>query len=70
MAESDELRELLLGLMRQLVDTPDGVTVEATEDGGGTLFRLTVAPGEVGQIIGKSGRTARALSGRCSKQSG
>ena len=55
------LIDLVRQIARSLVDDPASVVVEATPDGDGTLLRLRVAPGEVGKVIGKQGRTARSL---------
>jgi predicted RNA-binding protein YlqC (UPF0109 family) len=53
--------DLLDYLARQLVDEPDAVRVE-TEDRDGTLvLRLHVAKEDVGKVIGRQGRIARAL---------
>jgi hypothetical protein len=54
--------ELLAELARRLVDEPDAVRVEEVEDDDGSLvFQLTVAEGDVGKVIGRQGRIARAL---------
>jgi predicted RNA-binding protein YlqC (UPF0109 family) len=54
--------ELLAELARRLVDEPDAVRVEQVEGEDGSLvFRLHVAPDEVGKVIGRQGRIARAL---------
>lgn len=57
--------QMLIDLVREiaqsLVDDSASVVVDATPDGDGTLLRLRVAPGEVGKVIGKQGRTARSL---------
>lgn len=55
------LIDLVRGIARSLVDDADSVVVDAASDGDGTLLRLRVAPGEVGKVIGKQGRTARSL---------
>ena len=55
------LVDLVREIARSLVDDPACVVVEARPDGDGTLLRLRVAPGEVGKVIGKQGRTARSL---------
>jgi uncharacterized protein len=56
------LAELLAELARRLVDEPDAVRVEQVEgDDGALVFRLHVAPGDVGKVIGRQGRIARAL---------
>jgi predicted RNA-binding protein YlqC (UPF0109 family) len=54
--------ELLAELARRLVDEPDVVRVEQFEgDDGSLVFRLHVAEGDVGKVIGRQGRIARAL---------
>jgi uncharacterized protein len=53
--------ELLEYLTRQLVDEPDAVRVEETEEDGAVVLHLHVAPGDVGKVIGRQGRIARAL---------
>jgi predicted RNA-binding protein YlqC (UPF0109 family) len=57
------LGELLEYLARQLVDEPDAVRVETVEEGGAVILRLQVAPDDVGKVIGRQGRLARALRG-------
>jgi hypothetical protein len=53
---------LLLELARRLVDEPDAVRVEQVEgDDGSLVFRLHVADGDIGKVIGRQGRLARAL---------
>ena len=46
---------------RALVDHPDSVRVTETERRGVTVLELTTAPGDMGKIIGRQGRTAAAL---------
>lgn len=53
--------ELLDHLARQLVDSPDDVRVERVENVNGVVLRLHVAPEDVGKVIGRKGRIARAL---------
>ncbi len=56
------MRELLEGLARLLVDQPDKVEVdESQEDDDTVVLELAVAPDDVGQIVGRRGRTAQAL---------
>jgi predicted RNA-binding protein YlqC (UPF0109 family) len=57
------LAELLEYLTRQLVDEPDAVRVETHEEDGAVVLRLHVAPDDVGKVIGRQGRLARALRG-------
>jgi len=54
--------ELLAELARRLVDEPGAVRVEQSEEEDGTLLlRLHVAEDDVGKVIGRQGRIARAL---------
>jgi uncharacterized protein len=46
---------------RALVDAPDAVHVTETIVRGATVVELTVAPADVGKVIGRQGRTAEAL---------
>ena len=55
------MKEFLEFLARSLVDHPEQVRVEETESSDGVLLRLTVAKEDVGKVIGKQGRIARAL---------
>jgi uncharacterized protein len=53
--------ELLAHLARQLVDDPDAVEVEEVRQEGATVLQLRVAKDDVGKVIGRQGRIARAL---------
>ncbi len=54
--------EVLAELARRLVDEPGAVRVEQVEgDDGSLVLRLHVAEGDVGKVIGRQGRIARAL---------
>jgi len=55
------VKELLEYLARQLVENPDAVEVTEIEDDRGLLLRLRVDPDDMGKVIGKGGRTARAI---------
>ncbi len=57
----DQLAELIDYVARALVDDPDEVTVEAVEGDRAVILELTVAPSDLGKVIGKDGRTARAM---------
>ena len=48
-------------LARRLVDDPDAVEVEEVEQEGAVVVQLHVAPDDVGKVIGRQGRIARAL---------
>ena len=53
--------ELVREIARELVDEPDAVEVETVSREENTVLRLRVAPGDVGKVIGKQGRTARSV---------
>jgi predicted RNA-binding protein YlqC (UPF0109 family) len=55
------LAELLAELARRLVDDPDAVHVEEIERDGAHVLQLHVAKDDVGKVIGRQGRIARAL---------
>ena len=55
------MRELIEFLARRLVDNPDEVSVDEAEEDGALVLRLRVAPDDVGKVIGRQGRLARAL---------
>ncbi|MDB4970286.1 MAG: hypothetical protein JWN44_5975 [Myxococcales bacterium] len=61
MADHPQLQDLVKYLAVQLVDRPDEVIVEEMEEEGAAVFELTVAEDDLGKVIGKQGRTARAL---------
>jgi hypothetical protein len=54
-------RETLEHIVSYLVDHPDEVTVEESESGGSFYYDLFVHPDDIGRVIGRSGRTARAI---------
>ena len=57
--------ESVLGLVtdiaKALVDAPDRVSVKAVEGEQVCVLELSVAPDDVGKVIGKQGRTARSI---------
>jgi len=55
-----DVRALVEQIAKALVDAPDQVAVNQI-DGETTVFELAVAPDDVGKVIGKQGRVARAL---------
>ncbi|HEV2618921.1 MAG TPA: KH domain-containing protein [Acidobacteriaceae bacterium] len=55
------MRELVLEIVRALVDQPEDVSVEMIPDVDSTVIRLRVSPQDIGKVIGKQGRTARSL---------
>lgn len=59
--EANPLRAVVEVVARALVDHPDSVRVNEQERRGTTVLELTTAPGDMGKIIGRQGRTAAAL---------
>ncbi len=55
------MTEIVEYLARRLVDDPDAVRVEEVEREGAVVLQLHVAPDDVGKVIGRQGRIARAL---------
>jgi predicted RNA-binding protein YlqC (UPF0109 family) len=55
------VNELLLYLARELVADPEAVSVTEVETDEGVVLELRVADADVGRVIGRGGRTARAL---------
>ena len=55
------MRDLVLWLARELVDRKDAVKVEAIERERSTVLELSVDPGDLGRVIGRGGRTAKAF---------
>jgi predicted RNA-binding protein YlqC (UPF0109 family) len=55
------VRDLVLWLARELVDRKDAVEVDVIERDRSTVFELTVDPDDLGRVIGRGGRTAKAL---------
>lgn len=53
--------ELVAFLARKLVDDPDAVRVEQEDRDDVLVVRLHVAPDDVGKVVGRQGRIARAL---------
>ena len=55
------VKQVVEVLAKALTDHPDQVHVTESQHRGTTLVELYVAPGELGRVIGKQGRTAAAL---------
>jgi predicted RNA-binding protein YlqC (UPF0109 family) len=54
-------KELVETIARALVDEPDAVEVNAVDREDAVVFELTVAPDDIGKVIGRQGRTIKAL---------
>jgi predicted RNA-binding protein YlqC (UPF0109 family) len=59
--QGGDVKVLLEQVTKALVDAPDQVSVNQVEEDGVIILELTVAESDVGKVIGRSGRTARAL---------
>ncbi|OGS69056.1 MAG: RNA-binding protein [Firmicutes bacterium RBG_13_65_8] len=59
--ETDRLSEVLLTLVRYLVDRPEALSVNVVVHDSSVLYELRVAPEDVGRVIGRQGRVIRAL---------
>lgn len=55
------MKDLVLFLARNLVEYPDQVQVTETEGPEAIILELSVAPDDMGKIIGKQGRIAKAI---------
>lgn len=55
------MQELVKVLAKALVENPDAVEVEAAEEEGRTVLKLHVAQEDMGRVIGKQGRIAKAI---------
>ena len=61
MEEGGSMRELIEVVAKALFDFPDQVVVNVVEGQQTTVLELRVAPEDLGKVIGKQGRTARAV---------
>jgi uncharacterized protein len=58
---SDPIKAVVEVVAKGLVDHPDAVRVTENDRRGMTVYSLSTAPGDMGKIIGRQGRTAAAL---------
>lgn len=56
-----DLKGWVEAMARRLVDRPDQVTVRVVEEDDADVAELSVAPEEMGRVIGRQGRTVQAL---------
>jgi predicted RNA-binding protein YlqC (UPF0109 family) len=56
-----DARALIEQIAKALVDAPDSVSVNQVEEDGETVLELDVAPEDMGRVIGRQGRTVRAM---------
>ena len=55
------MKELVEGIAKSLVESPDEVVVTEKQSGKSTVIELKVAPSDMGKVIGKQGRIAKAI---------
>ena len=55
------MKDLITFIASRLVDHPDDIAVTLQEDEDNLVIELRVAQGDMGKVIGKQGRTARAM---------
>ena len=55
------LKDLIETIAQSLVDDPDGVEVTEIDGDHNSILELRVAPGDIGKVIGKDGRTAQSI---------
>lgn len=55
------MKDLIEYIAKSLVDEPDAVEVEAEEGDDGSVVKLKVSKEDLGKVIGKKGRTAKAM---------
>ena len=57
----NNLQEILLNVAKAIVDSPDEVQVTVEEDERSVNLTLTVAPDDMGMVIGKHGKIAKSI---------
>ena len=55
------MKQVLLDIAKSLVENPDEVTVTERQDGEYLHLELSVAPDDMGRVIGKQGKIARSI---------
>lgn len=55
------MKELVIDIVRALVDNPEEVTIEEVKKQGETILKLSVSQEDMGKVIGKQGRIAKAI---------
>ncbi|MEA5047677.1 MAG: KH domain-containing protein [Eubacteriales bacterium] len=55
------MEELVRFIAKSLVDEPDAVVVESRDEGDTVVISLSVAPSDMGKVIGRQGRIAKAI---------
>ena len=55
------MKELLIGMIKAIVDKPDEVDISLTESENTVIYELRFGDGDVGKVIGKKGRNVTAI---------
>jgi hypothetical protein len=55
------MKQLIGVIAKALVDHPEDVRIDEVKKDNATVYELTVHPGDIGKVIGKQGRIAKAL---------
>lgn len=55
------MKALIKSIVTSLVDHPDDIVIKVTEEDSKVIYHLTVHPDDVGKVIGKNGRIAKAI---------
>ncbi len=58
---AEHMKQLMLEVVKALVDHPERVSIEVQTENDSSVIRLRVAHDDLGKVIGKQGRTARSL---------
>ena len=56
-----DLKQILTDIAKSIVEEPDEVTVIQNENGNSVVLTLSVAPQDMGKVIGRNGRIAKAI---------
>lgn len=55
------MKDTLLAIVKEIVDNPDDVVVEETDDNGFVTLTITVHKDDMGKVIGKEGKVIRSI---------
>lgn len=58
---SDNVADLVEYLVTSLVDNPEAIAIDVTDDEGSSLIEVHVDPNDVGKVIGRHGRVIKAI---------
>ena len=61
MEPTHAITDAVTNIVKLMVDKPEDVSVEVVPMPGGMVLRYSVAPGDIGKLIGAQGRNARSL---------